>query len=155
MLIASSVQAQNLFESEQNTGIIHEFTPGGTQSTFAPRLNYPEFLAFQTLPVPEPSALRLMAVGATALLVRCRHNFGGAQLAGMLPTPRPIPAKHQLSPHPLHLRLRRVQGIVLDPQHLAQLVRQLRLGIGDNQFTAGKGRLCQTNIAGRIHANHG
>jgi len=35
LLIASSIQAQNLFEADYGSGNVHEFTPGGTQSTFA------------------------------------------------------------------------------------------------------------------------
>jgi hypothetical protein len=48
---------------------------GGEESTFASGLGAPTFLAFQgeTLPVPEPSALGLVAVGAIALLVRRRR----------------------------------------------------------------------------------
>ena len=51
---------------------IYEFTPSGAESTFASGLGAPTFLAFQgeILPVPEPSALGLVAVGAIALLVR-------------------------------------------------------------------------------------
>ncbi len=54
---------------------IYEFTPGGAESTFASGLGAPTFLAFQgeTLPVPEPSAWGLLAVGASALLV-CRRK---------------------------------------------------------------------------------
>jgi hypothetical protein len=65
-------------ETDLGGGNIYEFTPGGTQSTFASGLELPEGLAFQgeTLPVPEPSALGLPAVGATALLVfRRRRNL--------------------------------------------------------------------------------
>jgi glucose/arabinose dehydrogenase len=75
--------AGNLFDSDWGTiptgtingGSINEFTPGGAQSTFASPLDKPWGLAFQgeTLPVPEPSALGLLAVGATALLVRRRR----------------------------------------------------------------------------------
>jgi hypothetical protein len=40
-------------------------------------LNSPQFLAFsgETLPVPEPSALGLLVVGISALLVRCRRKL--------------------------------------------------------------------------------
>ncbi|MGA9777605.1 MAG: PEP-CTERM sorting domain-containing protein [Verrucomicrobiia bacterium] len=61
------------------SGIITEIAPGGAQSTFASGLQNPFGLAIQgeTLPVPEPSALGLLAIGATALLVRChRCKFG-------------------------------------------------------------------------------
>jgi hypothetical protein len=62
--------------SQEYSGTITEITPGGIQSTFASGLS-PTDLAFQgeTLPVPEPSALGLLAVGATALLVRSRRNL--------------------------------------------------------------------------------
>jgi hypothetical protein len=56
-----------------DNGIV-EITPGGAESFFATGLYFrgPEGLAFQgeTLPVPEPSALGLLAVGIMALLVR-------------------------------------------------------------------------------------
>jgi len=47
------------------------------KSTFAGQLSDATGLAFQgvTLPVPEPSALGLLAVGVTALLVRRRCAF--------------------------------------------------------------------------------
>jgi hypothetical protein len=119
MLIASSTQAQNLFEVDAASGNIYEFTPGGAQSTFvswpngfgqmafssagdlfvtsffgnsitqitpggvqstfASGLNGPDGIAFQgeSLPVPEPSVLGLLAVGATTLLVRRRRNLAG------------------------------------------------------------------------------
>src|SRR5208282_2898869 len=69
--------AGNLFEADEGNGVINEFTPGGARSVFASGLDYPTFLAFQgeTLPVPEPSALGLLAVGASALLVRRRRNL--------------------------------------------------------------------------------
>ena len=58
-------------------GKIIEITPGGAVSTFASGLDSPVGIAFQgeTLPVPEPSVLGLLAVGATALLVRRRRNL--------------------------------------------------------------------------------
>jgi hypothetical protein len=65
--------AGDLFEVDMYGGIIYEFTPGGAKSTFASGLTGPTFLVFQ--PVPEPSALGLLAVGATALLVRSRRNL--------------------------------------------------------------------------------
>ena len=49
---------------------ITEITPAGARSTFASGLGDPNGLAFQ--PVPEPSALVLLAVGVTGLLVRRR-----------------------------------------------------------------------------------
>jgi DNA-binding beta-propeller fold protein YncE len=66
--------AGDLIVSDEDSGNIFEFTPGGTQTTFASGLDGPTYLAFQggTLPVPEPSAFGLLAVGVTALLVRRR-----------------------------------------------------------------------------------
>jgi len=74
--------AGNLFDADDSWGNddywgrIFEFTPGGGQSNFAGGLNGPSFLAFQgvILPVPEPSALGLLALGAIALLVHRRHT---------------------------------------------------------------------------------
>jgi sugar lactone lactonase YvrE len=69
--------AGDLFEADYGTGSIYEFAPDGTQTTFASRLHLPLGLAFQgvTLPVPEPSTLALLAIGTTALLLRCcRHR---------------------------------------------------------------------------------
>ena len=65
--------AGNLFVGDSPD--IYEFTPGGVKSTFAAAVE-PNSLAFQgiTLPVPEPSALGLLAVSAIALLVR-RHRY--------------------------------------------------------------------------------
>jgi len=80
--VGSNAQAQILFEAGYNSGNIYEFTPGGVQSLFASGLYYPTALAFQgvTLPVPEPSALGLLAVGVTAVVrqppppqQRCHH----------------------------------------------------------------------------------
>jgi hypothetical protein len=62
--------AGNLFEAGNKSGNIYEFTPGGMQSTFASGLDGPIFLAFQ--PVPEPSVLGLLAVGAAALIIHRR-----------------------------------------------------------------------------------
>jgi glucose/arabinose dehydrogenase len=66
--------AGDLFEADADSGNIYEFTPDGTQSTFASGLAFPRGLAFQdeSLPVPEPSTLGLLAVGTAALLIRCR-----------------------------------------------------------------------------------
>jgi hypothetical protein len=68
--------AGNLFVVEYgngltNNGDILEFAPNGTQSTFASGLYSPQALAIQ--PVPEPSALGMLAVGATVFLVRRRR----------------------------------------------------------------------------------
>ena len=115
LLIASSAQAQNLFETDLHSGNIYEYTPGGARSTFASGLDEPYGLAFNSAgdlfdtddgfsgipsyiyeftpdgvestfasgfdyitglafqPVPEPSALGLLAVGVTALLVHRRR----------------------------------------------------------------------------------
>jgi sugar lactone lactonase YvrE len=48
LLIASSVPAQNLFETSSGDGNIYEFTPGGAQSTFASGLPSPFGLAFNS-----------------------------------------------------------------------------------------------------------
>ena len=64
--------AGDLFVADQYSGNIYAFTPGGAQSTLASGLA-PIGVAIQ--PVPEPSALALLAVGATALLVRCRFRL--------------------------------------------------------------------------------
>jgi cytidylate kinase len=71
-----------LFEADYGSGNIYEFTPGGAQSTFASGLSEPRDLAFQgeALPVPEPSALGLLAVGASALLVCRRRGCATATL---------------------------------------------------------------------------
>jgi hypothetical protein len=67
-----------LFEgSYENTAII-EFTPGGAQSTFASGFSVPttDGLAFQgeTLPVPEPSALGLLAIGMFGITLLRRRQ---------------------------------------------------------------------------------
>ena len=69
--------AGDLFESDANTGNIYEFAPDGTQTVFASGLESPDGLAFQgvTLPVPEPSAFVLLAVGVTALLIRGQRKI--------------------------------------------------------------------------------
>jgi hypothetical protein len=69
----------NLFVSDFGGGVyIYEFAPDGTRSAFESSVGAIG-LAFQgeTLPVPEPSALGLLAVGVTALLVRRRRNLAG------------------------------------------------------------------------------
>ena len=40
--------AGDLFEADHGSGNIYEFTPGGTQSTFASGLNAPDGLAFNS-----------------------------------------------------------------------------------------------------------
>jgi sugar lactone lactonase YvrE len=69
--------ADNLFVSDPNSANIYEYTPGGSASIFASGLGVygPQGLAFQ--PVPEPSALGLLAVGAALLLVRRRKLAAG------------------------------------------------------------------------------
>lgn len=47
-VICSSAQGQNLFEADFNSGSINEYTPGGTQSTFASGLNGPSGVAFDS-----------------------------------------------------------------------------------------------------------
>jgi hypothetical protein len=71
-LFASIVPAP---ENYGYNGSIIEITPGGGVSTFASGLDSPVGIAFQgvTLPVPEPSVLGLLAVGATALLIHRRN----------------------------------------------------------------------------------
>jgi hypothetical protein len=69
--------AGDLFEADYDgsgaNGSINEFTPGGAESTFASGLGDLNYLAFQ--PVPEPSVLSLLAVGATALLLYSRRTL--------------------------------------------------------------------------------
>ena len=69
-------RAGDLFVVSAGLNNIYEYTPGGAQTTFAYGLSNPAGLAFEgeTLPVPEPSALGLLAVGAAAFLVR-RHRW--------------------------------------------------------------------------------
>ena len=71
--------AGNLFVSDFGSGVyIYEFTQDGMRSAFDSSVGAIG-LAFQgeTLPVPEPSAMWLLAVGATALLVHRRRNLAG------------------------------------------------------------------------------
>ncbi|MFZ1072470.1 MAG: PEP-CTERM sorting domain-containing protein [Verrucomicrobiia bacterium] len=63
--------AGDLFEADYYSGDIYEFTPGGTRSTFATGLSGPVELAFQ--PVPEPSAVGLLAVGLSGITLSRRH----------------------------------------------------------------------------------
>jgi sugar lactone lactonase YvrE len=46
LLTAASVSAQNLFVSDYNAGNVYQYTPGGTQSTFATGMNHPYGIAF-------------------------------------------------------------------------------------------------------------
>ena len=59
-----------------NNDSISEFTPGGAESIYY-GVSSPTALAFQgeTLPVPEPSASCLLALGVIALLVRRRRGL--------------------------------------------------------------------------------
>ena len=66
--------ADDVFVADSGSGKIYEYTPSGVKSTFASGLiEAVTGLAFQ--PVPEPSALGLLVVGATAFLVRRRQQF--------------------------------------------------------------------------------
>jgi hypothetical protein len=58
-------------------GDIYEYTSGGVQSTFASGINSAVGLAFQgvTLPVPEPSALALVAGSIIAWFMCRRPKF--------------------------------------------------------------------------------
>ena len=82
LLLTAGAQGQNLFVADFGSDNIYEFTPGGTRSTFASGLNGPFGLALQsvTLPIPEPSALGLLAVGigglSVPLVVRRRKAWG-------------------------------------------------------------------------------
>jgi DNA-binding beta-propeller fold protein YncE len=66
--------AGNLFVANAGAHNIYEYMPGGAQSTFASGLPDLGYLASMgvALPVPEPSAWALLAVGVTALSVRYR-----------------------------------------------------------------------------------
>jgi len=68
--------AGDLFEADEGSGNIIELTPGGVQSTLTSGLSEPFELAFQgeTLPVPEPSTLGLLAVGAFGITLLRRHQ---------------------------------------------------------------------------------
>lgn len=46
ILIHSAAHAQNIYVADNGSGNIYEFTPGGTQSTFATGLNQPAALTF-------------------------------------------------------------------------------------------------------------
>lgn len=67
--------ASTLFELDPVNGIVYDYTSNGTQGTFVSGgLNGPAGLAFQgiMLPVPEPAALALLAVGGA--LLAAKHN---------------------------------------------------------------------------------
>jgi len=67
--------AGDLFEADAS-GNIYEFTPGGVRSTFASGLGSPNGVAFQgeTLPVPEPATLGLLAAGMFGMTLFCRRQ---------------------------------------------------------------------------------
>ena len=65
--------AGDLFEADEISGNINEITPGDGAVPVADGLDAPTGLAFQ--PVPEPSALGLLAFGVAALLVRHRRRL--------------------------------------------------------------------------------
>lgn len=62
--------AGNLFVDDASNKAIYKITPGGVVTTFASGFVEPSDLAIQ--PVPEPSALAFLALGAAALAVRRR-----------------------------------------------------------------------------------
>lgn len=66
----------DLLVATGQTGSIIEITPSGVQSTFASGLGASMGLAFQneTLPVPEPSTLGLLAVGLFGITLWRRHQ---------------------------------------------------------------------------------
>jgi hypothetical protein len=62
---------------DQGSGDIYKYTPGGVQSTFASGLGDDIWdMAFQgeALPVPEPSALGLLAFGVFGMTFLRRHQ---------------------------------------------------------------------------------
>lgn len=63
--------AGNLFISTGFMGSIVEITPGGKQSTFVADAGDPAGLAFQ--PVPEPTTIALLGIGAAAFFARRRR----------------------------------------------------------------------------------
>jgi sugar lactone lactonase YvrE len=66
--------AGNLYVTDTWNGRMLEFSPDGTESTFASDLNLPTFLAFQ--PIPEPSGVILLLVGNSTLFLLRRTHHG-------------------------------------------------------------------------------
>jgi hypothetical protein len=73
--------ADNLFVVNTGDGTVVEFKAGGGQSTFVTGLSNPASIAIQgqTLPVPEPSALGLLAVVASVVVVRRVRRAAASQ----------------------------------------------------------------------------
>ena len=74
-----------------------------------------------------------------------RHNFRCAHLARMLPASASVPMKLEEPRRPLHVSLLGAQRIMFQPQHLAQLIEQFGLGIGNDERS-----LCRTRV--EIHS---
>ena len=66
-------------------------------------------------------------------MVKERHNLRRRQFTGMPPHSGLIPMEFQESPRPLHVRLLRAQAVVLDAQHLPQLIQQFGFGVRDHE----------------------
>ena len=66
--------AGNLYEADNSSYNIYEFTPSGVQ-TSVDNSPDPEFLAFQPVPVPEPTVSGLLAAASVALLTRGRRGL--------------------------------------------------------------------------------
>ena len=68
VIIVQQVVTENqiygdLFEADNSSGDIYEFTPNGSRSTFAGGLSSPWGVASAPVPVPEPAALTLLVTG--------------------------------------------------------------------------------------------
>ena len=70
----------NLYEVDNGSGNIYKFSPSGSRSTFASGFptgeDGPHALAFS--PVPEPSTITLLALGAVGLLIARRRRVTGS-----------------------------------------------------------------------------